>query len=55
MTLSPPNLIKLFAPLAAFAVVLAVLMAVNGGGARHRSWETPEPLPATPWPTTSAR
>jgi hypothetical protein len=33
MTLSPPNLIKLLAPLAVFAVLLAVLMAVNGGGA----------------------
>jgi tetratricopeptide (TPR) repeat protein len=34
MTLSPPNLIKLLlAPLAVFAAVLAVLMAVNGGGA----------------------
>jgi len=34
MTLSPPHLFKLVgAPLAVFAVVLAVLMAVNGGGA----------------------
>jgi tetratricopeptide (TPR) repeat protein len=33
MTLSPPNLIKLLTPVAVFAVVLAVLMAVNGGGA----------------------
>ena len=34
MTLSPPQLFKfLGAPLAVFAVLLAVLMAVNGGGA----------------------
>src|ERR687890_378619 len=33
MTLSPPNLLRLLAPLAVFAVLLAVLMAVNGGGA----------------------
>ena len=34
MTLSPPNLFKLvLAPLVVFAVLLAVLMAVNGGGA----------------------
>jgi tetratricopeptide (TPR) repeat protein len=34
MTLSPPNFLRfLVAPLAVFAAVLAVLMAVNGGGA----------------------
>ena len=34
MTLSPPNFLRfLFAPLVVFAAVLAVLMAVNGGGA----------------------
>lgn len=34
MTLSPPHLLRLIgAPLAVFAVLLAVLMAVNGGGA----------------------
>ena len=33
MTLSPPNLIKLLAPLVVFAAVLAVLLVVNGGGA----------------------
>jgi tetratricopeptide (TPR) repeat protein len=33
MTLSPPNFIRLLAPLVVFAALLAVLMAVNGGGA----------------------
>ena len=32
MTLSPPHLIKLFAPLAVFAVLLVVLFAINRGG-----------------------
>jgi len=33
MTLSPPHLFRFLAPLAVFAALLAVLMAVNGGGA----------------------
>jgi tetratricopeptide (TPR) repeat protein len=33
MTLSPPTLIKLLTPVAVFAVVLAVLVALNRGGA----------------------
>ena len=33
MTLSPPHLFRFLAPLAVFAALFAVLMAVNGGGA----------------------
>jgi tetratricopeptide (TPR) repeat protein len=41
MTLSPPNLFKLLAPVAVFAAVLAVLLAVNRGHAPAPSLSDP--------------